>query len=78
MSGWRSPVTAEGHGPGNSLAAKLKQRVVDAVGADKPRVCSALGSFVNEVKAQVGKKLTVIQALVLTIQVNTIRAVLDC
>jgi len=26
----------------------------------------------------VGKKLTVIQALVLTIQANTIRAVLDC
>jgi hypothetical protein len=65
-------------GPGASLASKVKLVVAFLAATNKPLVCGALGSFVNEINGQSGKKLTPAQAGALTARANTIRAALGC
>jgi hypothetical protein len=65
-------------GPGASLASKVKLVVAFLAATNKPLVCGALGSFVNEISAQAGKKLTTAQAASLTTRANGIRAALGC
>jgi len=71
-------VAVTGMGPGKSLASKV-QDALDAVRAGNiASACSTLNDFMNEVKAQSGKKLTVAQANSLLTDAARIRAVLGC
>ena len=45
---------------------------------DKADACGTLGAFINEVKAQTGKKVSSGQAASLTSQASTIKATLGC
>lgn len=65
----------------NSLDAKLRN-VIDALaaanGGDVVAACGKLGSFINEVKAQSGKALTMAQANQLIAAANRVKASLGC
>jgi len=65
-------------GPGVSLASKVKLVMAFLAATNRPLVCGALGSFVNELTAQSGKKLTPAQAASLATRANGIRAALGC
>jgi hypothetical protein len=67
-----------GLGPGASLASTVKSVMAFLAATDKPLVCGALGSFVNELGAQSGKKLTPAQETSPTTRANGTRAALGC
>jgi hypothetical protein len=67
-----------GVGPGTSLADKVKQIQGYVAANDKANACGTLNAFINEVKAQKGKKLTNAQAADFTAQANAIRINLGC
>ena len=61
-----------------ALKAKL-QKVLDAIAAgDIAGACTELGSFINQIKAQQGKKLTAAQAAQLIEAANDLRAKIGC
>jgi hypothetical protein len=65
-------------GPGNSYLSKL-QAIADKIGSgDSTAACNQLDAFVNEVNAQVGKKLTQEQADALLAEVAKIRTKAGC
>jgi HYR domain len=68
----------QGVGPGGSLAAKVRAAQAALAAGDTAGACSALDSFLAEVRAQSGKKLTVAQAQALTADANRIKAVIGC
>ena len=67
-----------GQGPGNSFITKVKEILSNVSGADKAKACSNLAAFNAELKAQVGKKVTLGQAIVLTALSNAVRSALGC
>ncbi|MEX1357003.1 MAG: HYR domain-containing protein, partial [Gaiellaceae bacterium] len=67
-----------GVGPGSSLADKARQVQAYLDAGQIEDACGTLKAYLNEVKAQTGKKVTAAQAATLAAQVNQIRAVLDC
>jgi hypothetical protein len=71
-------VAVTGVGSGTSLADKVKL-IQSYVAANKTAdACSALNAFLNQVKAQTGKKLTAADALSFTTQANAIKTTLGC
>ncbi len=68
----------QGAGPGASLAHKVERAQAALAAGDLTGACQALDSFLNEVRAQSGKKLTVAQAAALTADANRIKAVIGC
>ena len=66
------------HGIANALDSKLRAALAALEADDTAGACDSLQSFLNQVRAQRGKKLTVAQALQLTNAANEIRATLDC
>ncbi len=82
LPGW-SQLTAlltavTGVGPGSSLADKITTIEGYVAANDNTDACGTLGAFVNEVKAQKGKKLTTAQAASFTAQAQAIEATLGC
>jgi hypothetical protein len=71
-------IDANDLGPGNSLNAKCRGIQSNIAAGDAGGSCSKLQSFLNEVAAQRGKKLTVAEAARLTADANRLRAVLGC
>jgi FIMAH domain len=67
-----------GVGPGHSLANKvaLAKSYFDA--GDTANACSTLNGFINEVKAQTGKKITPAQAADFIAQAQAIEALIGC
>jgi hypothetical protein len=67
-----------GVGPGHSLADKvaLAKSYFDA--GDTADACGTLNGFINEVKAQTGKKITPAQAADFIAQAQAIEALLSC
>lgn len=66
------------HGTTNSLTVKLRD-ALDAVSAGNTAIaCAKLADFVNQTRAQSGKKLTTAQATQLINEANSIRAALGC
>jgi hypothetical protein len=61
-----------------ALNAKLKDALEDLNADDTAGACDSLQAFLNQVKAQTGKKLTSEQAQQLTDAANNIRTQLDC
>ena len=70
--------TVTGAGPGNSLANKimLAQTYLDV--PDEESACLILGDFLNQVRAQRGKKLTEEQADAFTADATAIIAAIGC
>ena len=66
------------HGIENSLLAKLEnaQRKVDA--GHSQGACGSLGAYINEVKAQAGKKLEPAYAQALVADATAVRDSLGC
>ena len=67
-----------GVGPGNSLSAKVQIIQAKVAAGDQASACGALGAFVNEVKAQTGKKISPLQASQLIAVANNIKATFGC
>ena len=67
-----------GVGPGKSLANKLQEVLTAVRAGNKAAACGELQGFLNEVRAQDGKKLTTAQAQQFTADATRIRAVLAC
>jgi hypothetical protein len=67
-----------GIGSGTSLADKVQQTKTYVASNDAARACPAMTGFLNEVRAQTGKKLTSAQALSFTTQAQSIRTALGC
>lgn len=65
-------------GPGGSVAAKLRAAFAALNAGSQTGACGALGSFVNELRAQSGKTIDSDLAQALTIAANRIRMVLEC
>jgi hypothetical protein len=65
-------------GPGKSLANKVKDAQSALAINDVPTICSILGAFISEVKAQSGKKIPPATAATLIIDRAQIRSVLAC
>jgi hypothetical protein len=65
-------------GTARSLDAKLEAALNAWQAGDSGGACSALSDFLNEVRAQAGKKLTEAQAQQLTAAANGIRAQIGC
>ena len=61
-----------------SLGAKLRNALTTYTANDLSGACDALGSFLSEVRAQAGKKLTAAQAADLTTKATAIRTTLGC
>jgi subtilisin-like proprotein convertase family protein len=66
------------HGLTTALNAKLQDALNDLNADDTTGACDSLQAFLNQVKAQTGKKLTTAQAQQLTDAANAIRTQLDC
>ena len=66
------------HGIANALDSKLRAALAALEADDTAGACDSMQAFLNQVRAQRGKKLTVAQALQLTAAANEIRAILDC
>jgi subtilisin-like proprotein convertase family protein len=66
------------HGLTTALNAKLQDALNDLNADDTAGACDSLQAFLNQVKAQTGKKLTTAQAQQLTDAANAIRTQLDC
>jgi hypothetical protein len=67
-----------GVGPGKSLANKVDQASASLAANDIPSACSTLQGFIDEVKAQSGKKITAAVAASLTSDAQSIRSALAC
>jgi HYR domain len=65
-------------GTTNSLATKLQNAVGAMQGGDVLSACNLLRAFINEARAQSGKKLTPAQASQLITSANQIRLVMGC
>jgi hypothetical protein len=65
-------------GLGTALGVKLRDATTALRAGDTAGACTALQSFVNQVSAQSGKKLTTQQAIALTAAANAIRQQLGC
>jgi hypothetical protein len=65
-----------GIGPGGSLSPKVQQAQADLAAGDVADAKGVLNAFVNEVRAQTGKKITAAQAGQLILAVQQILAVL--
>jgi hypothetical protein len=71
-----NPGTGVGHG--RSLSAKVTA-IEEAVDAnDTLDACALLGSFISEVNAQIGKKVSATQAASFSTQAHDIEAALGC
>jgi len=66
------------HGTENSLLTKLGNALAAINGGNVGSACAHLSSFINEVQAQTGKKITAAQAAQLIAAANQIKAVLGC
>jgi hypothetical protein len=67
-----------GAGPGKSLANKVNVIQADVAANNKTDACGELNAFINEVKAQTGKRLTTEQAASFTSQAKGIKTALGC
>jgi nitrous oxidase accessory protein NosD len=67
-----------GVGPGTSLADKVELAQAYLSSNDVPDTCSTLNAFINEVKAEKGKKITPAVADDLIAQARRIEALLGC
>ena len=67
-----------GVGPGKSLANKVTLAQTYYAPPDIEATCSVLGSFMNQVRAQAGKKLTDTQATEFTSDANAIKEAIGC
>ena len=67
-----------GVGPGTSLADKVTRIQGYVAANDTADACGVLTDFINQVRAQKGKSLTVAQAADFTAQANAIRTNLGC
>lgn len=67
-----------GVGPGKSLANKVAQASASLAANDIPNTCLTLQGFIDEVKAQSGKKITAAVAASLTNDAQSIRTALAC
>jgi len=65
-------------GASRSLDAKLEAALAAWQAGDTAGACTALSDFLNEVRAQTGKKLTAAQAQQLSAAANDIRALIGC
>jgi hypothetical protein len=65
-------------GPARSLDAKLEAALNAWQAGNSAGACSALSDFLNEVRAQTGKKLTEAQAQQLSAAANDIRTQIGC
>ena len=65
-------------GPGTSLRDKLNDAQAALARNHVPGTCSILSAFVNEAKAQSGKKIPTPQATALIADANRIKTVLGC
>jgi len=65
-------------GLGTALGVKLRDVTAALLAGDTAAACTALQSFVNQVSAQSGKKLTIQQAIDLIAAANAIRQQLGC
>ena len=65
-------------GIANSLISKLQNALTSVNAGNITDACNQLGAFINEVRAQSGKALTVAQANQLIAAANQIKAVLGC
>jgi hypothetical protein len=65
-------------GIARSLDAKLEAALNAWQAGDSAEACNSLSAFLNEVRAQAGKKLTEAQAQQLTAAANDIRAQIGC
>ena len=65
-------------GPGASLADKVSQAQAYLSANDLADVCSTLGAFVNQMKAQSGKTIPPAQAGTLIASAQRIQTVLGC
>ncbi|MHB1988308.1 MAG: choice-of-anchor Q domain-containing protein [Acidimicrobiales bacterium] len=68
----------QGVGPGKSLAEKVDVAQSSLVAGNIAKTCSTLGAFINEVRAQAGKKIGSSQARQLIADAQRIQAVLSC
>jgi hypothetical protein len=71
-------VAVTGVGPGTSLADKVSQIEAYVAANDMADACQALTAFINEVKAQTGKKITAVQAASFIAQATSIQSALGC
>jgi len=67
-----------GVGPGRSLASKVTRAQRNYARSKNQATCGVLRGFVNQVRAQAGKKLTDAQAGGFTADANTIREAIGC
>jgi hypothetical protein len=67
-----------GVGPGKSLANKVAQASASLAANDIPSTCSTMQGFINEVKAQTGKKIAPTLAASLISDAQAIRTALGC
>ena len=68
----------DGVGPGTSLADKVISAQKYFANSDLPETCSTLAAFINEVKAQSGKRIPSATANQLITAANQIRMLLGC
>jgi len=66
------------HGLTTALNSKLEDALAALDADDTAGVCESLQAFLNQVRAQNGKKLSAAQAQQLSEAANNIRALLDC
>jgi hypothetical protein len=71
-------ILATGEGPGNSLADKIMLAAAYLEVPDEQSACLMLGDFLNQVRAQRGKKLTEEQADMFTSDAEDIIAAIGC
>ena len=62
----------------NALDAKLRAALADIAADDATGACSSLQSFINQVNALTGKKITAAQASILIEEAVIARVMLDC
>jgi hypothetical protein len=68
----------DGIGPGYSLINKISDVQALLATSDLPGACAILSAFVNEVRAQSGKKIPVDTAVTLIADATRIQTVLGC
>jgi hypothetical protein len=68
----------KGVGPGTSLADKVASIQADLAANDTKDACGTLNAFINEVKAQSGKKIPAGTAASLIASAQQIEAVIGC
>jgi hypothetical protein len=66
------------HGITNALDAKLRAALAAMAEGDTAEACDSLQSFINQVNAQTGKKVTPEQAALLLEEARIARVMLDC